>query len=377
LEAQWDKLVAQYAAQYPAEAAEFKRRLEGKLPADWKKVLPTYTEKDPAKGTRQFSQTVINNLAKVIPELVGGSADLNPSTLSYIDISKDFQKASPEGRNIRFGVREHGMAAIANGLAAYGGFIPYTATFFNFIGYAMGAVRLSSISDFGVIYVMTHDSIGLGEDGPTHQPIESLMLLRALPNTLMLRPADGNETSGAYAVAIEHRATPSVIALSRQAVPNVKGTSIEGVYKGGYIVSDVAAPQVILVGSGTELSLAVGAAETLAKEGVQARVVSLPSWELFRAQPLDYQKSVLIDGVPVLAVEAGSAVGWREYSHDAVAMESVGASGPYKDVYKKFGITVENVAARAKNLLAFFGGKPAPSLVVRPHYYNLLQSVHH
>jgi transketolase len=377
LEAQWNKLFEQYASQHPTEAAEFKRRSAGQLPADWKKVLPTYTEKDAAKATRQFSQTVINALGKATPELVGGSADLNPSTLSYLDMSKDFQKSTPEGRNIRFGVREHGMAAIANGLAAYGGFIPYSATFFNFIGYAMGAVRLSAISDFGVIYVMTHDSIGLGEDGPTHQPIESLMLLRALPNTLMLRPADGNETSGAYAVAIENRATPSIIALSRQAVPNLKGTSIEGVYKGAYVVNDVSNPQIILVGTGSELSVAAGAAELLAKEGVQARLVSMPSWELFRSQSHEYQKSVFLDGVPVLAVEAGSAVGWREFAHDAVAMESFGASGPYKEVYKKFGITPENVTARAKNLLAFFGGKPAPSLVVRPHYYNLLAGVHH
>lgn len=368
-EDKWNALFAEYQKQYPELAAEFKRRLSGQLPADWKKVLPTFKPTDGEKATRQHSQTVINALGKIIPDLVGGSADLNPSTLSYLDCSKDFQKNSHEGRNIRFGVREHGMAAVCNGLAAYGGFVPYCATFMNFIGYAMGAVRLSAISEFGVIYVMTHDSIGLGEDGPTHQPINSLMMLRAMPNIFVLRPADGNETSGAYAVAIEHRHTPSVLALSRQGLPNLKGTSIEGVAKGAYVIQepeDGSKPQIILVGSGSEVHLATRAAEQ-AKD-LKIRVVSMPSWELFRGQPLDYQLSVFPDGIPVLAVEAGSVVGWREYSHAVIGMSTFGASGPYKEVYSKFGITTENIIKQSHAVIEFYKGKQVLSPVDRPLY---------
>jgi transketolase len=367
-EEKWNALFAEYQKQFPELAAEFNRRHDGKLPTDWKKVLPTFKPTDPEKATRQHSQTVINALAKVIPDLVGGSADLNPSTLSYLDCSKDFQKNSHEGRNIRFGVREHAMAAVCNGLAAYGGFVPYCATFMNFIGYAMGAVRLSAISEFGVIYVMTHDSIGLGEDGPTHQPINSLMMLRAMPNIFVLRPADGNETSGAYAVAIEHRHTPSVLALSRQGLPNLKGTSIEGVAKGAYVIQEPedGKAQIIFVSSGSEVSIAVKAAE-LAKD-LKVRIVSMPSWELFRAQPLEYQLSVFPDGIPVLAVEAGSVVGWREYAHAVIGMSTFGASGPYKEVYAKFGITSENVVKQAHGVLEFYKGKQVLSPVDRPLY---------
>jgi len=300
--------------------------------------------------------------------LIGGSADLNPSTLSYMDCSVDFQQNSPQGRNIRFGVREHAMAAICNGLAAYGGIVPYAATFFNFIGYALGAVRLSAISHFGVIYVMTHDSIGLGEDGPTHQPIESMMTIRTMINILALRPADGNEVSGAYAVALENRGRPSVIALSRQPVPNLKGTSIEGVYHGAYTISDPDHghhPQLILVGTGSELSFCAEAAEKL-KDRLKVRVVSLPSWELFGEQSLEYRQSVFLDGVPVLAVEAGSAVGWREYSHAVIAMHSYGESGPYKDVYNHFGFTTDHVVQKSLQVVDYYSKVPAHSLVNRP-----------
>jgi len=365
LEDEWNALFEKYAAQYPDLAAELKRRIEGKLPADWKKALPTFKPEDPGKATRQFSQIVINSLGKAIPELIGGSADLNPSTLSYLDCSKDFQKKTPEGRNIRFGVREHAMAAICNGIVAYGGFISYAATFLNFIGYAMGAVRLSALSHFGVIYVMTHDSIGLGEDGPTHQPINALMMIRTEPNILLIRPADGNETSGAYAVAIENRHRPSVLCLTRQTVPNLKGTSIEGVYKGAYTISDTEGqPQLILVGTGSEVQLCVAAAALL--KDVKVRVVSMPSWELFREQSLEYQKSVFPEGVPVLAVEAGSVVGWREYAHAVHGMKGFGISGPAKDVFAHFGFTPENIAAKAKETLEFYSKHPAHDLISRP-----------
>jgi len=362
----WNALFEKYSATYPELAAEFKRRFAGKLPEDWKKVLPVYKPTDPEKATRQFSQTVIQNLSKVLPEMIGGSADLNPSTFTYMDCSKDFQKNSHDGRNIRFGVREHAMAAICNGIAAYGGCIPYCSTFLNFIGYAMGAVRLSAISDFGVIYIMTHDSIALGEDGPTHQPIESLMMIRAMPQILLLRPADGNETSGAYAVAIENRHRPSVLSLSRQNLPNINGTSIEGVYRGAYIVSDASdgKPQLTIVATGSELHLAVGAAAKL--KDVKVRVVSMPSWELFREQTIEYQESVFPDGVPVLAVEAGSVVGWKEFAHAVVGMKTFGASGPYKEVLAKFGFSVDNVVEKAQSVLKFYSTRHAPSLVQRP-----------
>jgi len=235
------------------------------------------------------------------------------------------------------------MAAICNGLSAYGGFIPYGATFLNFIGYALGAVRLSAISHFGVIYVMTHDSIGLGEDGPTHQPIETLQIIRAMPHIYLIRPADGNETSGAYSVAIENRHTPTVLCFSRQAVPNLKGSSIEGVYKGAYILQDVSdqKPQLILTGSGSELNLCVSAVEKL--NNIKVRVVSFPCFKLFQEQSLDYKLSVFPEGVPILAVEASSTFSWREYAHAVVGMNSFGASGPLKDVLNTFGLTVENV----------------------------------
>jgi transketolase len=366
LEKHWNALFEKYSAAHPELAAEFSRRISGKLPEGWKSVLPTYKPEDPAKATRQFSQTVINALSKVLPELFGGSADLNPSTLSYMDISKDFQKKTPEGRNVRFGVREHGMAAILNGLFAYGGFIPYGATFLNFIGYAFGAVRLSAISEFGVLYVMTHDSIGLGEDGPTHQPIESLAMVRAMPHILLLRPADGNETSGAYAAAIENRHKPSVLCLSRQGLPNLKGTSIDGVSKGAYVIHEASEgkPQLIITGSGSEVQFAVAAAEKL--HDVRVRVVSFPSFELFRAQSLEYKQSVFPEGVPVLAVEAASAFGWDEFSHAVVGMRSFGASAPLKDVLNHFGFTADNVAKKAKEVLEFYSNRPAHNLILRP-----------
>jgi transketolase len=365
LEKKWNELFEKYAAAHPQLAAEIKRRFSGQLPEDWKKVLPTYKPEDPAKATRQFSQTVINSLGKVLPELIGGSADLNPSTLTYLDCSIDFQEKTPQGRNLRFGVREHGMAAICNGLAAYGGIIPYCSTFLNFIGYAMGAVRLTAISRFGVIYIMTHDSIGLGEDGPTHQPIETLPMLRATPDLVLIRPADGNETSGAYANAVEHRHRPTVIALSRQSLPNIKGTSIEGVYKGAYAVGNIEdKPQLILVASGSEVHLCTGAADKL--KDVKVRVVSMPSWELFKAQPIEYQRSVFPEGVPVLAVEAAGSFGWREYAHAAVAMTTFGASGPAPAVFAKFGFTVDNVVNKSHELLKYYSNRTPHSVVDRP-----------
>jgi len=364
----WNDLFTRYKAQFPELAAELERRFSGKLPDNWRSVLPHYKPEDAAKATRQHSQAVINAVAKVLPELVGGSADLNPSTLSYLDCSKDFQKHSPEGRNIRFGVREHAMAAICNGISCYGGFRAYGATFLNFIGYAMGAVVLSALSHLGVIYVMTHDSIGLGEDGPTHQPINSYMMIRAMPNILFIRPADGNETSGAYAMAIENDTRPSVLALSRQALPNLKGTSIDGVAHGAYVISDPeeGKPQLILVGTGSELHVCAQAAAEL--KDLKVRVVSMPSWELFNQQADGYRQSVFPDGIPILAVEAASVNGWREYAHGVVGMTNFGASGPLKDVLNFFGFNAANVAKKGRELLEWYArhGMPPYSVVNRP-----------
>jgi transketolase len=279
--------------------------------------------------------------------------------MTLLKMFGDFQKDTPAERNLRFGVREHGMGAICNGIALHGsGLIPYCATFFVFTDYMRGAMRISALSEAGVIYVMTHDSIGLGEDGPTHQPIEHLASFRAMPNVLMLRPADGNETAGSYKVAVENRTRPSILALSRQKLPHLPGTSIEGVSKGGYIISDNSSgnkPDLILVGTGSELEIAYKAAEEIRKEGKTVRVVSLVSWELFGEQSAEYKESVLPAAVKArVSVEAGSTFGWSKIVGSegaSVGVDSFGASAPANILYKEFGITVENVVAKAKALL--------------------------
>ncbi|MCO5563801.1 hypothetical protein L7F22_017449 [Adiantum nelumboides] len=269
LEAKWKADLASYEKKYPEEARDFKKMISGELPDGWQKALPTYTPENPGDATRNLSQTCLNALAKVLPGLLGGSADLASSNMTLLKMFGDFQKNTPSERNIRFGVREHGMGAICNGIALHGsGLIPYCATFFVFTDYMRAAMRISALCEAGVIYVMTR-SIGLGEDGPTHQPIEHLASFRAMPNILMLRPADGNETAGSYKVAVENRKRPSVLVLSRQKLPNLPGTSIEGVKKGGYIISDNSSgnkPDLILIGTGSELEIAFKAAELVRKE---------------------------------------------------------------------------------------------------------------
>lgn len=368
-EAAWNALFAKYEAQYPELAAEFRRRFLGKhlqLPEGWEKQLPRYQPGSAAEATRKTSGRVLNALAKTLPELFGGSADLNPSCFTYLDGYPDFQKKTPAGRNIRFGVREHGMAAILNGIAAYGGYIPYGSTFMNFLGYAWGSAILSALSDLRVIYVMTHDSIGLGEDGPTHQPIEKYMMVRETPNFLFLRPADGNETSGAYLAAISNEHRPSVISLSRQNVNQLAGTSPEAVLKGAYVLSDVeGTADVIIVASGAEVELCLKAKEKLAAAGHKARVVSFPCWELFDEQSKEYQLSVFPAGVPVLSVEAGSSFGWSRWAHGSIGMTSFGKSGPAPKVYDHFGFSVDNIVAKSQKLVEFYD-KKAPSLVNRP-----------
>lgn len=357
LQAEWEETLATYRTQYAAEAAEFERMLSGQLPEGWVEALPTYTPADKALATRKNSEVTLNALAPAIPELIGGSADLTHSNLTELKISGSFQKGAYENRNLRFGVREHGMGAICNGIALHNsGLIPYCATFLVFADYMRAAIRLSALSQAGVIYVMTHDSIGLGEDGPTHQPVETIASLRAIPNLIVIRPADGTETSGAYKIAVEHRKTPTLMAFSRQNLPNLPGASIEGVAKGAYPVDDCdGTPDLILIGTGSEVSLCVNAAQELRAAGTKVRVVSMPSWELFDAQEAAYQESVLPKAVTKrLAVEAGITMGWCRYvgaEGDVIGVDRFGASAPGDLVMEKFGFTVENVVSRAKALL--------------------------
>jgi transketolase len=357
-EEEWNKNFTNYKAKYGAEAAELERLIAGDLPEGWEKSLPTYTPEEKADATRNQSGKTLNALAGVLPELIGGSADLAPSNMTLLKSSGDFQKGHYENRNLRFGVREHGMGAICNGIARHGGLIPYGATFLVFADYMRAAIRLSALSRAGVIWVMTHDSVQLGEDGPTHQPIETLASLRAIPDLVVIRPADGNETSGSYKVAVEaanqHR--PTLLAFSRLAQPNLAGTSIEGVTKGGYIISDSeGTPDLILIGTGGELQLAVKAAEQLRGESKKVRVVSLPSWELFDEQDEAYRESVLPKAVTKrLVVEAASKFGWERYlgtEGDMISIDRFGVSAPGPVALEKFGYTVDNVVARAKALL--------------------------
>jgi transketolase len=358
-ESDWNKTYADYTAKYPQEAAEFERFVSGKLPDGWDQVLPTYTSEDKALPTRKHSENCLNKLGAILPELIGGSADLTHSNLTELKGSGDFQKGQFANRNIHFGVREHAMGAICNGMALHNsGLIPYGATFLIFTDYMRAAIRLAALSEAGSIWVMTHDSIGQGEDGPTHQPIETLASLRAIPDLTVIRPADGNECSGAYKVAIEkskaHAST--LLAFTRQNVPNLAGTSIAGVAKGGYtIVDSQGTPDIILIGTGSELSLCVSAAEKLTAEGKKVRVVSMPSSTLFDTQDAAYRESILPKAVTKrVSVEAASSFGWHKYigsEGDTVSIDTFGASAPGGICLEKFGFTVDNVLATAKALL--------------------------
>jgi len=353
-EAEWNSLLDTYTSKYPEEAAEFKQLISCELPAGWEKALPTFTPEDKGVATRIHSQTMLNTLAPVLPGFMGGSADLAPSNMTLMKMFGDFQKDTPEERNFRFGVREHGMGAIANGLALHAsGIIPYCATFFIFSDYMRAAMRMAALMECGTIFVMTHDSIGVGEDGPTHQPIEHVASFRAMPGMMMMRPADGNETAGCYKVAVESRHMPSTLALSRQVVPNLPGTSIEGAAKGGYTIYESAgAPDVILMGTGTELHLAYDAALALEKEGKKVRVVSMCCWELLEKQGAGYIDALLPKSVPKVSIEAGTTFGWAKYADASIGRDDFGASAPAPTLYKEFGITTDAMVAKAKELMA-------------------------
>lgn len=360
LEQEWEKLLGSYCEKYPNEHAELARRIKGDLPEGWETKLPVYKPTDAAVASRKLSETVLTAITPVLPDLMGGSADLTGSNLTKVPKSVDFQPESTglgtyKGIYIRYGVREHAMGAIMNGLSAYGGIIPFGGTFLvsliyshrvspdyvlqNFVSYAAGAVRLSALSGHQVIWVATHDSIGLGEDGPTHQPVETAAHFRAMPNLHFWRPADGNETSAAYLVALKAKTTPSIIALSRQNLPQLENSTIEHAAKGGYVVHEVEGEHLTIVSTGSEVGIVVEAAGILAKEGCKVRVVSLPCWRVFDAQPQEYKLSVLRSGAPVLSVEAYATYGWERYSHEQFGLSAWGASGPYQQVYEKFGLT--------------------------------------
>jgi len=359
---QWAQLMEAYRKQYPQEAHALDRMLAGDLPDGWDSAVPAFAADAKGLATRDSSNKVVNAVAEHYPGLVGGSADLAPSTKTRFTFKDagDLEPGNLGGRNMHFGIREHAMGAIVNGMNL-SGVRAFGSTFLIFSDYMKNSIRLSALMDLPAIHVFTHDSIGLGEDGPTHQSIEQLPGLRAIPNMLVLRPGDANEVAEAWKIALQQKKRPALLVLSRQAVPTLdrsRYAPASGVARGAYVLSDAkpGKPEVVLIGTGTELSLCVEAFEKLKSEGIAARVVSMPSWELFEAQDEAYRESVLPETVVArVSVEAASPIGWDRYvgRHGArIAMYSFGSSGPYKDVYKKFGFTVEKIVAAAKDQLA-------------------------
>jgi transketolase len=375
LEAASEERMAAYSGAFPDSAAELRRRLEGRLPSGWDDDLPVFPADSKGMATRVASGKVMNAVASKLPEMTGGSADLDPSTHTALNGLGDFNPPASDGvdiqgsagggwsyrgRNLHFGVREHAMGAIVNGLAAHGALLPYGATFLIFSDYMRPPIRLAALMGLHVVHVFTHDSIALGEDGPTHQPVEQLAALRAIPNLIAIRPADANETAVAWRVAIETRARPVLLILSRQDVPTLDRTryaSAEGLRRGAYVLSDArgASPELILIGTGAEVGLIVAAAERLANEGIAVRTVSMPSWQLFDALSPAERDAVFPRAVRArLAVEAGTAQGWHRYVGDAgdvLSVERFGASAPGSVILQEYGFTVDAVCARAKALM--------------------------
>lgn len=351
----WQSKLDYYSSRYPEKAALLQDRLSGKLPEDWDKDLDKLFDK--AMASREASGLIINTLASRLPALMGGSADLSPSNKTVIKDGGEYEPPHYEGRNIHFGVREHAMGAIANGLALHGGITPYVATFLIFYDYMRPAVRLASLMGQRIIYIFTHDSIGLGEDGPTHQPIEQLAGLRSVPGLVTIRPADSYETAQAWKMAILRKNGPTAIALSRQKLPLLDNSQANSVNlsKGAYILAETdSRPQVALVASGSEVSIAVQAAEILKNKGISSRVVSFPSWQLFEAQPQTYRQSILPASLPRVIIEAGSAQGWCKYlgaNGALISIDHFGASAPVPVLYQHFGLTPENMAEKALKLL--------------------------
>jgi transketolase len=361
LESEWRGRMLAYRSAYPDLAAEFERRVQGELPAGWDENLPVYPADPKGVATRNASGKALNTLAARLPEMIGGSADLEPSNKTWISGSPSFQADAPHGRNFHFGVREHGMGAAVNGMAVYGGIRPYGATFLVFSDYMRPAIRLSALSHYPSIWVFTHDSIGVGEDGPTHQPVEHLAALRAIPNLVVIRPGDANEVNEAWKSALARNDGPTALIFTRQNVPTLDRSiyaSAEGLSRGAYVLADLgdAPPELILMASGSELGLAAQAAVTLAAEGENVRLVSFPSWELFAAQETAYRQSVLPKAVRArVAIEAGISQGWHRWVGDHGAIISVdryGASAPYQVIYKEYGLTAARLVERACLVLA-------------------------
>jgi transketolase len=355
----WKELYTKYKEKYPSEAAEYELLSSGKLPEGWKDNIPVFKPDEKGLATRKASGKTLNAIADKLPLLIGGSADLSPSTDTELDAFESFTDENHGGRNFHFGIREHAMGAVLNGMALTKGIIPFGATFLIFSDYMRPPVRLAAIMKIRPVFIYTHDSIGLGEDGTTHQPVEQLIGLRSVPDVTVIRPADANETAQAWRVALEHSGGPVAIILTRQNVPTIdqdkyeKATNVE---KGAYILSDCEGePQVILMGSGSEVHLLLEAQEKLKTESIQARVLSFPSWEIFDAQSNEYREKVFPKNIRRrLAVEAGSPIGWCKYvteDGDVIGISKFGESAPGEEVMKEYGFTVENVVAKAKSLL--------------------------
>jgi len=381
-EAAWNERMAAYAQAFPELAGELQRSLRGELPPDWDADMPVFPADAKGLATRVASGQVMNAIAPRLPALTGGSADLDPSTHTALDGFGDFHPPadpdddtqgsdrggwSPAGRNLHFGVREHAMGAIVNGLAAHGAMIPYGSTFLIFSDYMRPPLRLAALMGLHVVHVFTHDSIALGEDGPTHQPVEQLAALRAMPNLTVIRPGDANETAAAWRIAIETRDHPVALVLSRQKLPTLdrdRYASADGLCRGAYVLSDAAdgKPELILIASGSEVGLIIAAAQHLRDEGIAVRLVSMPSWELFEAQSQVYRESVLPPSIPArLAVEAGVSQGWHRYVGDRgelLCVDRFGASAPGSELLRQYGFTVENVCQRARALLETTKEKP-------------------
>jgi len=361
IEARWQEDFSSYKEANPDLAREWDIWMNGNLPEGWDSDIPDFPADKKGMATRVVSGSVLNAVAPRLPNLLGGSADLAPSNKTEIKGEKDFQADIYEGRNLRFGVREHAMGAILNGMALHGGLMPYGGTFLVFSDYMRPAIRLAALMDLKVIYVFTHDSIGLGEDGPTHQPIEHLSALRTIPNLTVIRPCDANETSEAWRYALESQNGPIALALSRQGLPTLDRTTFapaSELSRGAYILHDTkdGKPDVILIATGSEVPIALEAYEKLEEKGVKARVVSMPSWELFDKQPEDYQCQVLPYEIKSrIAIEAGITQGWHRYvgsTGEVIGLDSFGASAPYKVLYEKFGITADRVVGKALALLS-------------------------
>lgn len=357
-ENEWNKLFATYKEKYPQEAKLFLEVMSGNFGDEWISKIPTFADDGKKLATRQASGKTINAIASSLPTFIGGSADLAPSNNTYLSGFPAFSADNKSGRNFHFGIREHAMASLMNGMAMYGGVIPFGGTFLVFSDYLRPAIRLASLSKIKVIYVFTHDTIGLGEDGPTHQPVEHLASLRAIPGLVVLRPADANETASAWKFAVQHKGSPVALLLTRQGLPvldQTKYPSSDNLFKGAYILKDADKPEIILMASGSEVELILKVAEKLESDGKKVRVVSFPSWELFELQSEEYKNSVLPKEVKTrIAVEASIAQGWHKYTGDGgkiISIETYGASAPYEILYEKYGITVENILRTSKALL--------------------------